>query len=147
MCLDCLGLSEVERCRGWYVFRGWWQHQLPRISCFFEGCFLNPHPFQQLLPIEGSRAQVRRHWVMQPEVSQDRPRSLLIQFSLFDVCRYFSFHWCPTHVLPSSPSFGPDKACDFQCAIEHAAPFSSQLLPREILHLTRQGTKSPLCCQ
>ncbi|NP_001232152.1 ergosterol biosynthetic protein 28 homolog precursor [Taeniopygia guttata] len=30
----------------------------------------------------------------------------------------------------------PDNACDFQCAIEHAALFSSQLLPREILHLT-----------
>nr|XP_030128941.3 ergosterol biosynthetic protein 28 homolog isoform X1 [Taeniopygia guttata] len=41
----------------------------------------------------------------------------------------------------------PDNACDFQCAIEHAALFSSQLLPREILHLTRQGTKSPLCCR
>ncbi|XP_009584669.1 PREDICTED: probable ergosterol biosynthetic protein 28, partial [Fulmarus glacialis] len=34
----------------------------------------------------------------------------------------------------------PDNACDFQCAIEQAAPFFSQLLPRELLHLTRQGT-------
>ncbi|XP_009944678.1 PREDICTED: probable ergosterol biosynthetic protein 28, partial [Leptosomus discolor] len=30
----------------------------------------------------------------------------------------------------------PDNACAFQCTIEHTAPFSSQLLPRELLHLT-----------
>ncbi|XP_009472805.1 PREDICTED: probable ergosterol biosynthetic protein 28 [Nipponia nippon] len=30
----------------------------------------------------------------------------------------------------------PDNACEFQCTIEHAALFSSQLLPREVLHLT-----------
>lgn len=27
-------------------------------------------PFQQLWPIEGSRAQVGRHWVMQPDIRQ-----------------------------------------------------------------------------
>lgn len=31
---------------------------------------LNLLPFQQLWPIEGSRAQVGRHWVMEPKVSQ-----------------------------------------------------------------------------
>uniref|UniRef100_A0A8C3DD07 Ergosterol biosynthesis 28 homolog n=5 Tax=Passeriformes TaxID=9126 RepID=A0A8C3DD07_CORMO len=30
----------------------------------------------------------------------------------------------------------PDNACDFQCPFEHTAPLSSQLLPREFLHLT-----------
>lgn len=31
---------------------------------------LNLLPLQQLWPIEGSRAQVGRHWVMQPEFSE-----------------------------------------------------------------------------
>ena len=62
------------------------------------------------------------------------------------MCTCFSLHQYPTLALPSSPAFRPDNACDFQCTIEHAALFSSQLFPRELLHLTRQGTKHPPCC-
>lgn len=86
-------------------------------------------------------------WAMQPVVSHVLLPCSSAHPVLTSFCMHtcFSLHQFPTFALPLLLTFRPDSDSGFQRTSKDAALFSSQLLPVELLYLTRLGTKCPLC--